>query len=296
MKKLILFVVTVTVLVPFYGFAGGYAGNGGGLVEQNFNFAYSSLPRLIDSSLFTFSQQLSENEKAVLTKIKRIALDNVSNAKRLVFLSGQDHPEIFTTGPNELHRLAVTTNIPGDVIFINGDFLYNDLGDAQLSTGEIISILTHEIGHQANQADHQFLDILGSKVRNYYLQNIKSYEIEKNGVALLFSSLNQKGSFNTAQLLFQNNSRVINLTGFIQEKIKTILVGKPNMFLSGFTLTNGNFKLELLPQRFVFQIWVDAKFSTTEGLNVLPTSELFPIEFEITNDNLVVPVVIPKGN
>lgn len=296
MKKLILFAVTVCALVPLIGFAGGYAGNGGGLVEQNFNYAYSSLPRLIDSSLFTFSQQLSDQEKLTLKKIKAIAIANVSNAKRLVFLSGQAHPEIFNTGPNELHRLAVTTNIPGDIIYVNGDFLYNDNGGAQLTIGEIISILTHEIGHQANQPNHQFLDILGSKVRNYYLQNVKTYDIEKNGMVFSFSSLNQKGTYNTAQLFFQSSSKIINLTGFIQEKIKAVLATKQHLYLTGFALSNGNFKLELLPQRYVFQVWVSANFGSAGGSNNLPSNELFPIEFEITKDNSVVLYAAPTPN
>jgi hypothetical protein len=292
MKKFVLLIVFA--LVPFVVYAGGYAGNGGGLVEQNFNFAYSSLPRLIDSSLFTFSQQLTEKEIGTLNNIKKIALDNISNSKRLVFLSGQEHPEIFTTGPNELHRLAVTSNRPGDVIYVNGDFLYSETGAPLLTTGEIISILTHEIGHQSNEADHQYLDILGTKIRNYYMQNVKSYEIEKNGVLLSFSSLNQKSSYNTAQLFYQNDSRIINLTGFIQEKINSKLSGKPFLFLTGFTLINGNYKMELLPQRYVFQVWVSANFSNPDGSDDLATNELFSVEFEITADNSVVLAASPN--
>lgn len=282
--------ILLTVFLVFSSqitFAGGYVGNGGGLVEQNFNFAYSSIPRLVDSSLVTINLQFNEQEKQILQKISAIAAENASNAKRLVFLSGQKHPEIFNTTPEELHRLAVTTHTPGDIIYVNGDLLYSEAGKPLLSMGEIISILIHEIGHQTGEKHHQFLDVIGSKLRNYYLQNSLSYEIEKANKMLTFTVLNQKGHYSSGQLIYQSDSKVTNLTPSINEKIQAILKANYYVNVTGFFLTNGNFKLEQLPSRYIFQIWVNASYSLRTENGYVLKSELFPLEFEVTDDNSV---------
>lgn len=287
MKKLVLILIAAIVLKTESTTAGGYAGNGGGLVEQNFNFAYASLPRLIESSLVTISFQFNEAESLILRQIAEIAANNVSNAKRLEFLSGEKHPEIFNTSPEELHRLAVTTFIPGDTIFINGDLLYSNEGKPTLSLGEIVSILTHEVGHQTGEKNHQFLDIIGAKLRNYYNQNALKYEINKDQEILTFSVLNQKGLYNSGQLIFQNKSKSINLTSAIIEKINATMQEKNYQNLTGFFLTNGHFKFELIPQRYVFQIWINASFTFKVENGFTTISELLPIDFEVTADNLV---------
>ena len=287
MKNLVLILMAATVLYAKSTMAGGYAGNGGGLVEQNFNFAYASLPRLIESSLVTIALQFNETESAVLNKIAVIAAQNISNAKRLTFLSGQKHPEIFNTSPEELHRLAVTTFVPGDTIFINGDLLYSDDGKPTLSVGEIISILTHEVGHQSGETNHQFLDVIGSKLRNYYNQSSLKYEINKGENVLTFSVLNQKGMYSSGQLIFQNSSRTIDLTPAIIEKLSKTMKDKGYQNLSGFFLTNGNFKLEYIPQHYIFQIWINANFTIKAENGYTTKSDLVAIEFEITADNLI---------
>lgn len=287
MKKLFIILFALAVLNSQPTRAGGYAGNGGGLVEQNFNFAYATLPRLIDGSLVTIPYQFNEMESSILRRIALIASENVSNAKRLIFLSGQKHPEIFNTSPEELHRLAVTTFTPGDTIFINGDLLYSADGKPTLALGEMISILTHELGHQAGEENHQLLDIIGSKLRNYYNQSSFEYEISKNDETLTFSVLNQKGSYSTGQLVFQNSSKVINLTPAIIGRINEIMQKNNYQNLSGFFLTNGNFKLEQIPQDYIFQIWVNANFAVKEAEGFTSKSELIPIEFKITENNLV---------
>ncbi len=287
MKHLVLILIAVSALYPNPCQAGGYAGNGGGLVEQNFNFAYSSLPRLVESSLVTIPMQFSNDEKITLRQIALIASQNVSNAKRMVFLSGQKHPDIFNTSPDELHRLAVTTLIPGDIIYVNGDLLYSEQGQPTLSLGEIISILTHEVGHQTGETEHQFLDILGAKLRNYYNQNSMSYEIAKGTENLVFTILNQKSAFSSSQLLYQNNSKVINLTSAIHEKISAKMKSKGYQNLAGFFLTNGNYKLEHLPGRYIFQVWINANFTLKIEKGYTSKNELFPVEFEVANDNSV---------
>lgn len=287
MKNLVLILIATTAVFSLNLQAGGYAGNGGGLVEQNFSFAYSSLPRIVASSLTTIPMQFSASEKATLQKISAIATQNVSNAKRMVFLSGQKHPEIFNTSPGELHRLAVTTLIPGDIIYVNGDLLYSDQGQPTLNLGEIISILTHEVGHQTGEIDHQFLDILGAKLRNFHNQNSMSYEMNKGTENLVFTILNQKSTFSSGQLLFQNNSKVVNLTPGIHEKILAKMKSAGYQNLTGFFLTNGNYKLEHIPLRYIFQVWVNGNFTLKIEKGYTSKNDLFPVEFEVGDDNIV---------
>lgn len=287
MKSLVNVLISAIFLLSQTLLAGGYAGNGGGLVEQNFNFVYSSLPRLIESSAAMITNQFSNAELATLLKIGEIAQQNSSNSKRLLFLSGQKHPEIFNTSEEELHRLAVTTLNPGDTIFVNSDLLYTDQGTPMLTIGEIVSILVHEVGHQTGEKDHQYLDIIGSKLRNYYNQNSLNYDIIKGDTLIVFSVINQRGLYTSGQLIFQNQTGVVDLTPKIIQKILMKMESKKYQNLTGFFLTNGNYKLEKLPERYIFQIWVNANFSviTNDGIN--SQSELFPIEFEINADNSV---------
>ena len=282
MKTLKLFatIKLFCTLIPSVLFAGGYVGNGGGLAEQNFNYAYTALSRNIDSTIFTKKDLFDAEELELLTNIKAIATKNASNEDRLTFVSGKDFPDLFTTGPSEHHRIAVTGDSEASEIFINTDLLYSSEGASLLDLGTQTAILVHEIGHQAGELNHQKLDILGSKIRAHFNQSSKHHEIQFKGKDYQFVLVNHQGEMRTAELLMQDSEQLRSLNPEIFVKLEAVKTAKSYLGLSGFQLINGNFKLELYPDRLVFQAWISATYFSASGF----LNELIPVEFEILSN------------
>ncbi len=268
----------LVLLLSFATFAGGgYVGNGGGLVEQNFNYAYTALPKLIDTTLTHKRETLDSAAIGLLNRIKSVARQNSSRPDRLVFLSEKEFPGLFKTGENEHHRLAVTGNSTTDSIYINLDLLYTQDGQPAVDLGLSIAILVHEIGHQLGFSDHQALDILGSHVRASFQSQVKSFQMPFQNSAFEFVILNHSGSPHSADLLFRDQKEQVNLNAIVVHALEETSAQKQHMGLSGFQLMNGNYKLELYPNRLVFQVWVNARYITASGYE----SELFSIELEV---------------
>jgi hypothetical protein len=146
---------------------GDIVGNGGGLAEQNFVYAYLELPNYIEGLLSHI--KLSEKEKQDLLLIRSSIRKHISiNSNELLFLSAQDHPGLFDfTG--EL-KLAITGWNERAPILVNRDLLYRVNAEGNWSVldfGNMIQTLTHEFGHQVGILDHTYLDNLGAKVRRF---------------------------------------------------------------------------------------------------------------------------------
>lgn len=278
--KLLATIKLFCILISTSVFAGGYVGNGGGLAEQNFNYAYTALPRTIESTIFTRKDLFNQDELELLAEIKAIALKNASNEDRLTFVSGKDFPDLFKTGPAEHHRIAVTGDSETSEIFINTDLLYSSEGASLLDLGTQSAILVHEIGHQAGELNHQKLDILGSKIRAHFNQSSKHHEIQFKGKEYDFILVNHQGEIRTAELMFQDSEQLQSLNPDIFVKLEALKISKGYLGLSGFQLINGNFKLELFPGQLVFQAWISATYSSANGY----LNELIPVEFEILSD------------
>ena len=260
-SKLIVFIKLVCVLFfSISTLAGGYVGNGGGLAEQNFNYAYTAIPRSIDGVLFTRPDSFNSLETELLLAIKDIVLKNSSRADRLVFISGKDYPAFFKTGPTEHHRIAVTGDSPEASIYVNTDLLYDFDGQQTTDLGTKFAILIHELGHQAGEMNHQRLDILGSKVRDYINQSSKLHELEFHDQSYKFTLINRQTDMQTADFLFQGPKGLQNLNPFIQKRLIEFQNSKGYLALAGFQLVNGNFRLELFPNQLVFQVWIMARY------------------------------------
>lgn len=153
------------------GGGGDQAGNGGGIVEQNFQYAHLNLDWIVRSCL-TAARCVSGNEKILLEKIQQSLTQELKTKPALIFESGAANPARFTIGGQP--RVAVTGSHVGDPIYLNLDLLYLPSSSGRIEpvdVGTAIAILIHELAHHqgtySTPADESFLDLLGAKVRAY---------------------------------------------------------------------------------------------------------------------------------
>lgn len=150
---------------------GDQAGNGGGIVEQNFQYAHLNLGWIIRSCL-SATRCVSGSEKTLLEKIALSLPAELKTKPALIFESGSTQPSRFTIGGQP--RVAVTGDHVGDPIYLNLDLLYLSSATGRIEPADVstaIAILIHELAHHqgsySTPADESLLDLLGAKVRAY---------------------------------------------------------------------------------------------------------------------------------
>lgn len=158
--------------VPTWATGGGsIVGNGGGLAEQNFIYAYNNLAHFYDLCWAHENECLnSTEEKKVFHLIRESLSQEYKTTYQIQFLSGQKNPSFFFIDGQI--RTAVTGDHVGDPIFINLDLIYqtNSRGEViATDIGTALAILTHEMGHHHQTKDHLFLDLLGAKIHTFSL-------------------------------------------------------------------------------------------------------------------------------
>lgn len=185
---------TIIFLFSLYhlnGLAGDWVGNGAKRSEGLFRFSYSNLDEYIQECL-RFCE-LNNEEKGILSQIREsLPRERLLNADQLQFSKDQD---LFTLD-DQVTRIAVTGNEVGSNIFINltladGD-QFSELGfESYLAMAT--SVLIHELGHHHGVQDHQWLDLLGTKVgkivfgrSQYYFLNPLSSSISAYHFTLSF--------------------------------------------------------------------------------------------------------------
>ncbi len=219
---------------------GSVVGNGAGVVENNFQYAYSMLPSLISTCLANAACSVTNPERILLEKIRVVAELNASNAERLVFTDEGENRDFFETGLSEKHRIAKTGLTPQDPIFVNTEMLYDDEGKTRLDYPLIISILIHEIGHQTGEKDHAILDILGSKIRKLAFDKISPHMMQVGrSQAVDVTIINTDSPVRSAEFYFSwQNTGSIKATSALTSKLAC---SKPNASISGIEITNGSF-------------------------------------------------------
>ncbi|CAN5590549.1 hypothetical protein BH10BDE1_BH10BDE1_34820 [soil metagenome] len=234
------FAISITSPVALAG--GSVVGNGAGLVENNFQYSYSMIPALISACFASTQCPLTESEKTLLSSIREIAVDNASNPDRLSFMTGGDQRGFFDTGISEKHRIAKTGLNRDEVIFVNSDLLYDEAGKPRLDYPSIISILVHEIGHQAGEPDHAALDILGAKIRTLAYDKTSPYSIQMdNGDEIDVTILNTDVPMRMAEFYFSWQG--VGSTKATAKLTSGLACSKPDSNLAGIELTNGAFFL-----------------------------------------------------
>lgn len=213
---------------------GDIIGNGGGLAEQEFRFAFRRIPSAISSCLGSPVCSISSRDLLVLEKIKNIAARSIENKDRLIFLSESKYPGFFRDNGSGSIRIAKTAFIPGAPIFINLDMVYKERV-AVVDFPLMISILVHELGHQAKVRSHSRLDELGSRMRDYLLQD--SNEITQNvaGSEAKVKIYNLKEANKFSEVFFSYRGQIVSL----KERIRKLLSCKSETSIPiGFEVSN----------------------------------------------------------
>jgi hypothetical protein len=222
---------------------GSFVGNGAGLVENNFQYAYISLNHIFSDCLESHHCELNGAELTLLKKMKLVLTTNLNKTDRLIFVSGAQIPDFFKTGENEDHRIAKTGLTSKDPIYINTDCIYDSSGAPAIDFPTIISILTHEIGHQAGEPNHALLDIIGSKIKKVMSQRLVQHQIEfgSDHQQIEILILNNDFPLKSSKIFFSwQNVGSSQLTTDLMQYLRC---SEPGSTMSGFEMYNGHYFL-----------------------------------------------------
>jgi hypothetical protein len=197
---------------------GDIIGNGGGIAEQDFRFAYRKIPGIVESCLESPFCPIPNKEVELLKNIKKLAKSNAENKDRLIFLSESDYPGFFRDSNDSQIRIAKTASINGAPIFINLDMLY-DGKQTLLNFPAIISVLVHELGHQAKIKSHSLLDELGIRLREFLLEDSSSIEQQVLGHSLKVSYYNLKEANRFSEVMFHFKEDLFSLKNSLRNQV-----------------------------------------------------------------------------
>lgn len=242
---------------------GELTGNGGGIVEAKFEYHYDRLGKYILHCIRSNSAcSMSEEDVLILENIKNIVAEKRTDPTRLVFMSGNENPKFFeeNKGPWGV-RTAKTGNSPSVPIFINTDHLYlNNI--PSLNDDEIITMIIHETGHQANIQDHAYLNRLGSELVKFLKKKSASVKRKHRNVFHQVDLTNFEASHQDAEATLTYAGEQIDLRPLIKDSLSC---PHPDQRVIGFQLTNPFWKRESQKnglENFPMGLWaqVNCKF------------------------------------
>ena len=239
-NKYVFIILIVSSTICFAG-GGSVIGNGAGLVENNFQYAYTALITTVTECIETQKCEMSQPELKTLIEIKKVLRQNISNVKRIIFVSDLKFPGFFDTGVNEKHRIAKTGLSSDFPIWVNSDLLYAADGQPAFDFSTISSILVHEVGHQTGEESHPKLDIIGAKVKNMILKKITSHtlKIDAESKKIEITIVNQVYPFSASDIYIAWQG--IGSATLTKDLIREIQCDDNNSTLAGVEIENGHF-------------------------------------------------------
>ncbi|MFA6239070.1 MAG: hypothetical protein WC635_17155 [Bacteriovorax sp.] len=260
MKNFLLILVIVFTVINYPAFSrekggGVIVGNGAGIVETNFQFAFHSLGSILQSCIKNTNCSLQPDEIIIAESIINIVKKNADKKDRFVFVSEKLNPGFFTTSDSEMNRIAKTGLDSSSTIFINADMLYLNNGAPALSFQSILALIIHELGHQSGIRDHASLDILGVKVADFS-ENLTShygYKVESNK-SILFSVTNFDQPIKSTIFIFNwKNEKSQDLSNTLAASSSCKYDSES---YSGIEVSNGHFSFDG-KNNLVFNAWVN---------------------------------------
>tara|TARA_R110002072_G_scaffold276051_1_gene437381 strand:+ start:110279 stop:111313 length:1035 start_codon:yes stop_codon:yes gene_type:complete len=208
---------------------GDVVGNGGGQIEGQVQFYLNSLPSFIMSALNQDIIYFTQVEKEVL---ERIAKNITENAADIVYIDNNPN-DFFSSDEDGAIRIAKTGFHPKYPIFLNRTMIYSMFeNDVNFN---ILSVLVHELGHQAGIKSHRGLDDLGAKMElvSRFSRDKVFYEIGNNGVSVEIFNHGTLSSRTSILVTYFNQSLTVKAWDFkkLQSKCGT-------GFPAGFQLLN----------------------------------------------------------
>lgn len=229
---------------------GDIIGNGGGIAEQDFRFAFRRVSTVIGACLESPFCPISDTEIALLSKIKKISETNSTNKDRLIFLSESEYPGFFRDSNDSQIRIAKTASLLGAPIFVNLDMLYGS-GQSILSFPAIISVLVHELGHQAKVKSHSVLDELGTRLREFLLKDTSSIEQMVVTETLKVSYYNLQEANRFSEMMFHYKKELYSLK---DELIRETTCDEEGAVAIGFKISNLHWTRRIDLTRGLFQV------------------------------------------
>lgn len=107
----------------------------------------------------------------------------------LLFVGMSESDIFFSDDEGEVERLAKTGFAPEFPILINEKVV-----EASKDYTVAISLIVHELGHQAGMSSHSFLDALGAEVRRFYRDEQFFVSFQKRNSVLTFFTIPLRGS------------------------------------------------------------------------------------------------------
>jgi hypothetical protein len=277
----ILLISSLCCLAPFTAWAGGgLVHDGAGVVEQDFIYAYESIPQSVASCFQNprCAGELPADAIQALKDISSLVSRNILTTHPLHFVSAKASPGFFDLSVTEPNRIAMTELRPNAQIFINTDLLYTADGIPAVDFGKATAILIHEVGHQTGRQDHAFLDFIGSKVRENLASNISFHTAQlvagKNDLTIQIVDFNLVAI--SSSVYYSSGDKKLPLNGVILQSITC--PGSLNTPV-GFELSNGHWEhatyLTTSEIQTRFKAW--SRFSCLDSHGVL-TSHSADIE------------------
>jgi hypothetical protein len=224
--------------------SGDIVGNGGGKAEADFNYAYRKVYKFINDCTETYKCHVNNEQKEILNKIKMTALRNLNKSDKLIFVNEHTVPGFFNDEFDPQTRIAKTGFTPDSPIFVNLDLIYNH-SLKLLDIPSIVAILIHEIGHQTGIKEHQILDDLGSRVRNFLNEEKLQVKISIADNFLKIIAFNFKSDDVNAELNLnyrghnvELGSRIFNLSKCTQEGTRAVGYRIENIYFERVTKTD----------------------------------------------------------
>ncbi len=279
--------------------SGNVIGNGAGLVENQFQFAYSTISSVATQCAEFKKCETNAVENKLLTQISLIIQKNSTNVERLLFLSEKLNPGFFNTGENEQHRIAKTKLQENSTIYVNLDQIYSADGKPALDYPTIISILTHELGHQAGERNHAKLDILGNKLKKVVLQKLARHQMNfgENNDSVEILMMSHDFPVRTSELIVSWGTKSLDATSGI---IEILSCRSPQKSIAGFEFQNGHFLVANTNATNVinFGLWVDIYCYSpeTKTVEVEKYEMKLQINPELSIKVILLQEILPKKN
>ena len=281
-QPILLFLIVTLLGLKLYA-GGSVVGNGAGLVENRFHYAYVSLQKLLMNCLVNEECDLSAKEAATAEKVADVLVTNMSNAKKFVFLRSAEMEKVIKSPISEPHRIAMTGLSPLIPIYVNVDLLYSADGTPALDYSTIVGLIFHEVGHQAGEVSHAQLDIIASKLRVKLEAETMNYKFDLNGgdrIEITINNFSYPNKF--AEIRMTRNKAMVSVGAYIANQFHC---ANPEDSVNGYEFFNGYFSPLFNSQNSTFNFITNLHCVGKDGQGL--RIERKSVKFDISGENKV---------
>lgn len=259
---------------------GDVVGNGGGLIESQTSYYLNNLDKMITNSI--------EQSPELFTKTERLTLDYILNVIKLsnfknkvIFIDDKDFFFDFDDFQERAAKTGFSYKYP---IFINRNFIYENISN---DLSPMITLLVHELGHQAGIKSHSTLDRLGSKVRQVFMAETQRLGVEVTGKPLTVTHSRFISAGAWPDLTLKYNDKLTSVPKISYEVIKSKCGSN---YPINYEFNNLHWATRpIVTESLVYLIlegWVDFKCSNRVGSEVYSTPGVYRLKIKVNNNEV----------